>query len=245
MSIFIKEKGKDNIINSGTKRDYTSDKHHSNNVKTGWIKGGDNAFGTYHLANNPQLYEIQRSNNFELVVNVPYNLLRAGNTRDIVGNHDTDDITFKNRYIGSEVAQEVLRMSVSDFQVPHFTQKAISVRRGNSEVKYAGVPTFNSGKLQLIDYIGADTLGVLMAWQNLSYNVRTERVGLASDYKLDAQLIEYAPDYNIVRTWQLKGCWISGISESDFSSESDDKRKISVDLEYDKAWLIWNVNSQR
>jgi hypothetical protein len=176
--------------------------------------------GTYYLADNPNLYEVQRSNNFEFVVTGIENLVRVGINAG----------TIKN-------AQEVLRLSVSSAEVPHFTQNAIPVKRGNSTMKFAGVPEFKAGSITVTDYMGADTKGIVMAWQNCVYDVRTEKVGLASDYKKDAYLIEYTPDHQKVRQWVLRGCWVSGISEEAFSSESNNARKITVNIEYDKGYL--------
>ncbi len=178
--------------------------------------------GTYVLADNPNLYEIQRENNFEFVVTDIDNILRAG----AIG--DEANARIVN-------AQEVLRVSVVSAPIPHFSQNAIEIRRGNSVVKAAGVPTFNAGTLTVNDYIGADTKAVRMAWQNLSYNVKTEKVGLMSDYKKDAYLIEYTPDYQQVRKWRLHGCWISSLSESDYNQENNGKHSISATIEYDRA----------
>lgn len=182
------------------------------------------SIGTYHLAANPNLYEIQRSNNFEFIVT------------------DIDDIT-RVGMIGGEVnstlpnAQEIIRMSVSSSAVPHFSQQPISVKRGNNTLKYAGVPEFSEGSIKVNDYIGANTVEVLMAWQNLSYNVLTEKVGLASDYKKDCYLIEYTPDYQKVRQWKMHGCWISNLTENEFDHESNDKRAITCTIQYDRAEL--------
>lgn len=65
---------------------------------------------------------------------------------------------------------------------------------------------------------------------------------MAADYKLTANLIEYTPDNMVVRTWELKGCWVSGISESEFNSESNDKRLITANITYDKSWLKWQAS---
>lgn len=181
-------------------------------------------FGTYHLADNPNLFEIQRENNFEFVITDIDGIVRAG-----MQGTEADII----RIIAN--AQEVISLSVTRTSVPHFTQNVIEVRRGNSVLKYAGTPTFNEGSLEVNDYIGADTKSVLMAWQNLSYNVRTEKVGLASEYKKDCYLVEYAPDGQVVRQWRLHGCWISGISEGDYSSEGNGKKTISATIQYDRA----------
>jgi hypothetical protein len=174
------------------------------------------------LADNPNLYDIQRINYFEFVVTDINGILRAGSTGE-EGNARIDN------------AQEVLRVSVVSAPIPHFTQTPIEIRRGNSVMKAAGVPSFNNGTLVVNDYIGADTKAVLMAWQNLSYNVRTEKVGLMSDYKKDAYLVEYTPDYQQVRKWRLHGCWVSGISETDYSQESNEKNTIQATIEYDRA----------
>ena len=178
--------------------------------------------GAYVLADNPNLYEIQRTNNFEFIVTDIDNIMRAGAAG-----------TESNAYITN--AQEVLRISVNSAFIPHFTQQPIVVRRGNSVQKFAGVPEFQEGQLQLNDYIGADTKAALMAWQALSYNVRTEKVGLVSDYKKDAYLVEYTPDYQEVRRWRLHGCWISSLSEGEYNHESNEKHNITATIQYDRA----------
>lgn len=91
-------------------------------------------------------------------------------------------------------------------------------------MKAAGLPDFSEGSVVIDDFIGADGKSILMAWQNLSYNVDTQMVGYMSDYKKDCHLIEYDVNYKIVRTWKLYGCWISGISQSEFDHDNGDKR---------------------
>ena len=185
----------------------------------------DNTYGTYHLADNPALYDPMRNNTFEFVVTGLDKLLRVG-----------ADGSEENAYITN--AQEVLRLSVDSASIPMFTQEVISVKRGNSTIKFAGTPSFASGSLVVNDWIGADSKSALMAWQNLSYNVKTDRVGNAADYKKDCWLIEYTPDYTKqVRQWQLKGCFISGLSEDAYSMSSDGKKTISATIEYDRAEL--------
>lgn len=183
--------------------------------------------GAWHLANNPQLYEVQRNNNFEFVVTGLEDLLRAGAT----GNE-------KDAYITN--AQEVLRVSVNKATVPHFTQEPIQIKRGNTTIKYAGVPQFGEGQLSFNDYIGADTLSVLMAWQNQSCDIGSERVGslMRTNYKKLCYLIEYPPDYDApVRTWKLYGCWISSLSEGEFTMDNGDKHMIDCVIQYDRAEL--------
>lgn len=181
-----------------------------------------NPQGAYVLADNPNLYEVQRENTFDFIVTDIDNILRAGATG-----------TETNARIAN--AQEILRISVVSAPIPHFSQTPIEVRRGNSLIKVAGVPSFSAGTIVLNDFIGADTKSVLMAWQNLSYNVITEKVGLMSDYKKDCYLVEMTPDNQVVRRWRLHGCWISGLQEGDNNKENDGKHQITATVEYDRA----------
>ena len=180
--------------------------------------------GAYHLADNPKIFEVQRGNNFEFIVTDIDGIMRAG----AVGTESNAKI--KN-------AQEMLRLSIQKAFVPHFTQEVVQVKRGNTTLKYAGVPTFEAGTISFHDFIGADVKSILMAWQNMSCNIQTEKVGSldVTPYKKQCYLIEYTPDYRKVRTWKLFGCWISGIQEDDYSHDSTGNKKITVTIEYDRA----------
>lgn len=180
--------------------------------------------GTYHMAANTNLYEIQRTNNFEFIVTDIDGIQRAG----MIGGETNGSIAN---------GQEIIRMAVASATVPFFSQSAIEVKRGNSTMKFAGVPTFDAGTIKVNDYIGASAKEVLLAWQALSYNVVTEKVGLASDYKKDCYLVEYTPDYQKVRQWKMHGCWISKLSGGEFNSDNNEKMQIDAEIQYDKAEL--------
>lgn len=174
------------------------------------------------LSQNPEYYEIQRGNNYEFIV------------FDLDGIEPVPGAT--NQY-AVDNAEEVLRLSVTSAPVPHFSQNPIEVKRGNTTVKYAGVPTYSSGSIKMIDYIGAGTLETLMAWQNRSFNIENQRVGLAKDYKKQAILIEYTPTWQPIRQWRMYGCWISELSENDFDYDSNEKHTVTAKIEYDYAKL--------
>lgn len=178
------------------------------------------SIGTYYLADNPKYFEPQRSNTFQFYV--------SGLSKKL-------NIT--NNNYAKENADDVLRLSVKTSSVPHFNIGKVSISRGNSNMNFAGKPEFSDGTIVLNDYIGAGTKEVLMGWQAKAYNVRTEKVGLASDYKTDAYLIEYTPEYSIVRKWVLRGCWISAISEGEYDSDSSEAKQLTATLVYDKAYI--------
>lgn len=195
----------------------------NNEEKQTTINNTSNVVGTYYLAQDPKHYEVQRTNNFMFYVKFPENYFQ------------NDDILRAVSSYAANNASEVLRVAVSSSSVPHFSVSTIQLKRGNNTMKFAGVPEFNEGKLVLDDFIGAGSKDLALAWQRKVYNVNTEKVGLASDYKLTGWLKEYTPDYQTVRTWRLDGCWISGVSENDYSHDSAEKKNVDVTLQYDKA----------
>lgn len=176
----------------------------------------NNGIGIKYLATNPKHYEIQRSNNFVFYV-------------DLAG------VVVNNSEYATANANSVIQVACSKTFVPHFKQDVIQIKRGNNTIKYAGVASFDSGSISVRDYIGSGAKDLLMAWQRQSYDVDTEKVGLATDYKKDAYLLEYTPDYQLVRSWQLHGCWISALSEGEYSHDSNDAKSIDVTIEYDWA----------
>ena len=167
--------------------------------------------GAYMLMNRN--VEVQRTNNFEFVM-----VNNFGSTND-----------YKEDYA------DVIRLSVSKSSVPHFSQGVLTVKRGNTSIKFAGVPEFDDGQLTCIDYIGMNTLEALRAWQSKSYNIDTEKVGLVTDYKRNCQLYEYTPDGQAVRKFEMYGCWIRNINEGDFEHDSNGVHQITVTICYDKA----------
>lgn len=187
--------------------------------------------GTYYMADRPELYEIQRNCNYEFIVPGIDDIVRPG----MVGNETNAKI---------KDAQNMLRISIIGAFIPHFTQQPIEIKRGNNTLKYAGVPSFGNGTLKFNDFIGADVKSILMAWQNMSYNVYTEKVASLqrTPYKKTCFLLEYPPDYYAPhRKWIIGGCWISGITESDYDNYNGDRHEVSCTIEYDWAKLDTSI----
>lgn len=160
-------------------------------------------------------YEPARSTDFELYVTGLDNLL--------------DDVN-------GETAQDIIRFAVAKTGVPHFTIDALQQRRGNTVQKFAGTPSFDAGELELYDWIGQNTKSILMAWQAKACNLETGKTGILTDYKKDATLVEYSPDGQAIRAWDMYGCWISAISEDAFShADNQSERRLRATMQYDMA----------
>lgn len=214
-----------------------------------------NRLGTYHISDDLQNYETARSNFFQLIVEDLGDLLYpefsydedhdglhyVAGTKSTKKNPDSKKGAYTN-------ASEILKLSVNKAFVPHFSLGVVEVQRGNSIVKFAGKPTWESGKtIEFQDFVGLETKNVLMAWQALAYDVNTDTQGRAGDYTLNGRkrkgykknctLVEYTPDFQVIRYWDIIGCWISSISESDFEvgSGGEGGRQITATFEYDRA----------
>ena len=191
----------------------------------------DESLRAQHISTNLANYEAARSGFFTFIVNDLDNIIRA----DYTGDRSNEDSIAPSSRIAN--AEEVLKLNVTQASIPHFSLEPLQYRRGNEVVKFAGVPTFDAGSISVDDVVGLDTKSILMAWQALSFNEGTEKVGKMSAYKKDCELVEYAPDNTIVRYWILKGCWISGIDEDNHSFDNSDRKTITATITYDKAQM--------
>ena len=185
----------------------------------------NDGLSAYHLSTGThRAYQPAKKNFFEFIVEDLDKLLKPGVEVDLAEDKD---------YIRN--GQEVIRLTVNKAPVPHFELNDIEIRKGNSIVHYAGTPTFSDGTLEVDDMIGAQSKAVLEAWQNLAYDVVTDKGGRAIDYKKNATLIEYTSDHVKVRSWKLIGCWIKNISEDDYDKTNDDLVRVQGTIRYDRA----------
>jgi hypothetical protein len=181
--------------------------------------------GTYHIANNPDLYELQRQNNFELQVVFGKNELVMPN-QDPQG----EDVT----YIDASLASEILRVSVRKDTVPNLELGVITQQHGNNSVKYVGKPTYGTKTMTCDEYIGRNAKYILQAWQHLCYDPHNQEVGLAKKYKKTAYLMEYTPDYSeLVSTIVIYGCWPSNLTFTDDDNTAEGGKTMDCTLQYD------------
>lgn len=202
--------------------------------------------GTFHMSDNLSQYEQARTGFFSFIIGdqsdvsrKPLPLVR-GDFDSETGEPSDSDILLNY--------QEVIELSVQKSSVPNFSVAPLEVRRGNSVVKFAGIPTFSAGTLVCNDFVGLKTKEVLYALKALTYDVNNDKGGRASDwldedgvwhkgYKFPAILVEYTQDYQAIRSWDLIGCFVLDIKEADFDKSSDSGRTIEVSISYDRAVL--------
>jgi hypothetical protein len=169
--------------------------------------------GAWHLADNKDLYEVQRVNNFRINITL------------------SDDSKIENK---TNVA-EVFSVALRSFTPPSYSQNSISVSRGNTKIFYAGrMDVAGSMDLTFEDYIGADTYGQLMALQKEAGNLANEKVFSSKRYKHTVTVEELTPDYSqVVRIYTLSGCWFTNVRQSELNQEGTDKSSVTATMYYD------------
>lgn len=178
------------------------------------------------MIDNYDTYEPHRSNTFQLIVTNLGSLLKPGATGQSTNDYITD-------------GQDILRYSVLTANIPDPTIGVMAIRRGNSVMKAAGLPTFDDGNITLREWEGTDAANVLYAWKQKAYNQDTDTTGKMSEYKKDCYLIEYNVDRTkIIRQYLLKGCWVSAISRETLNVEQEGPRAITVTMPFDTAKMI-------
>lgn len=171
--------------------------------------------GASHLASDG--YEVQRTNNFEVVISGIGEL--TGNVNDT----RTVTLSLESGFLPAEQSSD---------QELHYA---------NTLVHVAGTTTYSGGSIVVKDIISEkeDMEQIIINWRKSVYDPDTDKVGLAFNYKKDARVIQYAPDGSMERTWKLIGVFPIAVNYGtlDYSSGGAIKT-IEVTLSYDKAIRI-------
>lgn len=173
--------------------------------------------GAYHMIGHDD-WEPQRTNNFELIIPNLGQLYSIDTGLAMPGN-----------------ASELLTLSLKSVNAPGTNIDALKVSYGNNSINFAGKPTYTDVEAVFNDFIGIQTERILMAWSKLVYNPKTEEIGMASEYKRDGYLMEYAPNGKFVRKIQCQGIWPGTVKPGDFDNDDNSIRQISVTFYIDVA----------
>lgn len=191
---------------------------------------GNESLSTRHISQNLSVYESARTGFFVLDIH--------GLNEQLLSPDYTGDPAYAKPEDYLQIPEEVLRLNVIKFPLPHFSISTNEYRRGNDVVKFAGIPTWDDGEIVVDDIVGLDTKSVLLAWLYKAYNPHTRKGGRMKDYKKSATLYEYTQDYELIRSWNIEGIFITKLSEGEFDRENDGKRQITASFSYDRASVV-------
>jgi hypothetical protein len=119
-------------------------------------KKTDNELNVAHISSGLENYEAARSGFFVFMpanASDPVLKLIQGKVKE----YDSES------KLTTAQIQEFMKLNVTKAKVPHFNVEVLKYRRGNEEVKFAGVPTFESGSMTIDDIVGIDTKSLIEA----------------------------------------------------------------------------------
>lgn len=189
-------------------------------------------YAASHLfINTKNGFEPQRTNNFYMSISGLSNLRPAGG----------GDYSPKIRAMLNNMSDDIT-LSIKNGFTPKENISVLTVPYGNSEVKFAGRPTYDEGTIIWNDYYDKDIELILKAWQKAAYNAEKGFVGDASNYKLTAIMTMCSPGYTVERSWRIHGCWLANVNGDDMGNEGNSIRTLSAQFVYDWAERLEDAN---
>ena len=174
----------------------------------------DTYSGAGHFADDPN-YEVQRSNHFEIVIDLAAIGLGSG-----------------------EEYQEAIRLCCTQAGVPNIQIQAQPLRHGNETINVAGAPSWQSSRISVYDTIGRNMADLLQDWFWRIFDPNTHTMGLVSSYKTTASLFLFSPNAQVIRSWTLYGVFPTNLTFGDYSAEQQGTPiSIQMELSVDKAIL--------
>lgn len=111
----------------------------------------------------------------------------------------------------------------------------IELSTGNEKRYVSGKATFQESTLVLKDFVDAGVAEAMNRWFTEVYNARTGSVGLAANYKKQADLTITSPDNGQARIWKFIGMWPKSFKHGPFDMTSEDKAVIECVMRFDKV----------
>lgn len=181
------------------------------------------------------------------------------NTTTIVGSSSNALVAADSYGTALTAINDYLNTSLQSITSPTKSIGQITIDFFNTQVKFAGKPTYSDANITLNTLIGIQTKNILSAWSDMCLNDNTLAGGWArSDgtldtwskaknlgtadkvfphigYKVDGKLLECARDGTIVNQWDYIGMWLKSFTPGSFTmaganTPSQVSGTIAVDL---------------
>lgn len=178
----------------------------------------------------------------------------------ITGAEEIDSVNYSR---GLSQINEILNSSMQAINSPTKNIAQIIIDFFNTQIKYAGKPTYNNANITLNTLIGLGSKNVLAAWADMCLSERTLAGGWARTepgyaeqlpaqggrsadayldelfphigYKVDGLLLECARDGSIVNTWSYIGMWVSAFTPGSYNMNgSSTPSQVSATISVDK-----------
>jgi hypothetical protein len=125
--------------------------------------------------------------------------------------------------------------------LPKVSINPIELRHGNDAIKFAGQATWEGGQIVILDTLSRNELDALLSWAQKVYNPDADggaTIGVASEYKKNGTITEYASDGRYQRRWKVKGMWPSDIDLGTLDAENANTKELSFTIQIDPGTYI-------
>lgn len=131
--------------------------------------------------------------------------------------------------------QILIMQGLESFSAPTESNEEITLDYANEKRYVAGKAAYASSTLVLKDFVDMGVANAVIRWRRQVYNPETGSIGLARNYKKNADLTLMAPDQSSIRIWKLYGMWPTEADFGNLNMASSDKVMLSLSLRYDRA----------
>ena len=128
-----------------------------------------------------------------------------------------------------------LELVIRQAFLPQVSLNPIELRRGNDAKMFAGVATWQGGQITIFDTLSRRELDDVLEWFRQTYDAETGQIGIASEYKKQGYITEFAADGRYRRRWKVNGLWISDINLGDLDASSGEMKQITFTLSIDPS----------
>lgn len=133
--------------------------------------------------------------------------------------------------------QEVIKLAVASGFAPQESNDPITISYFGEERHVAGKAKFRAQSMTCVDYVDEPVLSSIMEWRKMVYDARSGAIKYATSYKKQAAVQMTDGEGGAMRTWQIEGIWPNSVTHGQFSYQSNDTAKVTVELTYDRSWL--------
>lgn len=208
--------------------------------------------GITSMDHSNRAYEPQTQNTFTFQFlfdpgQVAYIATSANRNKNFInGGNDDFEIPVTNYAEGLAKINSILNSSMQSISSPTKNIAQIVIDYFNTQVKFAGKPTYSNANITLNTLIGLGSKNILSAWSDICLNDNTLAGGWARSlkdtvngnipqpdgldaesymnklfpligYKCDGILLECARDGTIVNQWDYIGMWLSSFTPGSYT----------------------------
>lgn len=156
---------------------------------------------------------------------------------------------------GEQGDSKFVELAINTFSLPKSNHNPTEIHWLNRVFKYAGKRVYDDLTLELNQYVDRDIAAILYAWyaqvqgdkgpiaQGISDPLLDGALGLARDYKKDADIFLYPPNAltgEMVRAYELEGVWPQSVDGGEIDMSSDEPVRMSINLSIDQMRYLGN-----